>query len=121
MNRWLTGAAIALASATVSCGSSPTEPTQPQPNRGLLVIRITQPCSLPGRVDVVLQGGPSMQVLMPGETRLSAPPGRYPFYFQRGNERFAGSGEAGFIAIVAGGTTILTDPLGACIASPQRP
>ncbi len=105
----------------IACRDSPTEPTQLQPASGLVAITITQPCSLPGTLEFFLQGGPSAQVATPGETKISAPPGHYAFFFRRGNEVFGRAGAAGFLDVASGSITALTDPPEACIAAPHSP
>jgi hypothetical protein len=101
----------------LSCGNSPTEPMQAQPQQGNVVITVSQPCALPGSLEFSLQGRPTTVVAVPGETRLSAPAGRYTFSFRRGDEVFGRAGSAGSIDIVAGGTTTLADPPEACMAT----
>lgn len=101
----------------LSCGNSPTEPMQVQAQQGTVVITVTKPCALPGSLEFSLQGRPATLVAIPGETRLSAPAGRYTFSFRRGNEVFGRSGSAGVLDIVAGGTATLADPPEACMAT----
>ncbi len=120
MPRWLDTVLFATGCVTfLSCGSTPTEPSTPQRNPGLLVVKVSQPCSLPGTAEVVLQGGPSAPVAMPGETRLSVAPGRYSFYFRRGTDVFARAGSAGILEITEGSTTTLTNPPECCMSAPQ--
>jgi hypothetical protein len=88
---------------------------QAQPQQGTVVITVSQPCALPGSLEFSLQGRPTTVVAVPGETRLSAPAGRYTYSFQRGNEVFAAS--PGVLDIVAGGTTTLVDPPAACMTT----
>ncbi len=105
---------------TLACRDTPTEPTPAKAAPGLLVIHVTQPCSLPGVLEVVLQEGPTAQVSIPGDTSLSVAPGHYAFYFRRGTELYARSGSAGFVDISSGVTTTISDPPEACVVASQR-
>lgn len=103
----------ALVLCVSACSNTPTESSS-VPTTGNLLIRVTQPCPLVGTVDVLVANARVGTLMLPGDSAFSVPAGSYSLSFARGQEVFA---SAGLIHVPAGGTAVVTDPPGACMAT----
>ncbi len=108
---------IAAGLLATACGDTPTEPSSLVAN-GNLQIQLTQPCALPGSVSVSANGMQLGTLAVPGQSTFSVPAGSYSLAFVRGQDVFAGPGP---VQVPAGGTVVVTDPAGACMATTGAP
>ncbi len=108
---------IAVGLFATACGDTPTEPSSPV-TTGSLQIHLTQPCALPGSVSVSANGRQLGTLAVPGQNTFSVPAGSYSLAFVRGQDVFAGPGP---VQVPAGGTVVVTDPAGACMATTGAP
>lgn len=113
----LASALIAAGLFATACSDTPTEPSSPVVN-GNLQIQLTQPCALPGSVSVSANGRQLGTLAVPGQSTFSVPAGSYSLAFVRGQDVFAGPGP---VQVPAGGTVVVTDPAGACMAPTGAP
>jgi hypothetical protein len=104
---------VALVSFAAGCSDSPTESSS-VPTSGNLVINLTQPCPLTGTVSAFAGNTPLGTLVVPGNNTFSVPAGSYSLSFLRGQEVFGASGQ---VRVPAGGTTVVTDPPAACMAT----
>ena len=106
---------VTLTLGATRCGTSPTEPVS-TPATGSLIIRLTQPCSLPGSVAAYAGNTYLGTLVMPGDNTFSVPAGSYSLSFVRGQDTFAAAGQP-LVQVPAGGVVVATDPPGACVAT----
>ena len=110
---------VLLALGAARCGTSPTEPVS-TPVAGSLVIRLTQPCTLPGSVTAYAGNTHLGTLVMPGDNVFSVPAGSYSLSFVRGQDTFAAAGQPP-VQVPAGGVVVVTDPPAACMSVPGAP
>lgn len=108
---------VAAGLLATACSDTPSEPSS-SISAGNLQIQMTQPCALPGSVSVSANGRPLGTLVVPGQSTFPVPAGSYSLAFVRGQDVFAGPGP---VQVPAGGTVVVTDPAGACMAATGAP
>ncbi len=110
--------------ALVACGSSPTEPTASSPSPQTTLRIVVTKCELGGSVIVNYELGTLGTLATPGEATFYLPPGPHDLSWLRGHSTFGGSilnGAGDPVGSIPAGSTAsitLTDPEGACLATP---